>query len=115
MIGFNTYAVLLLAVAFEVVGTSALLACQQFTRPGPSLAVVVCYGAALVLISLTFRTLPMGVVYALWSGIGMVLITALGWLIYKQKLDWPALLGIALIILGVVVIQLFSKEGLASE
>jgi small multidrug resistance pump len=106
MIGFNTYAVLLLAVAFEVVGTSALLACQQFTRPGPSLAVVVCYGAALVLISLTFRTLPMGVVYALWSGIGMVLIVTVGWTIFGQRLDPATLCGIALIAVGVTVINL---------
>jgi len=106
VIGWTTYAVLLVAIAFEVVGTSALLACQQFTRPWPSLAVVVCYGAALALISLTFRTLPMGVVYALWSGIGMVLIVAVGWTAFGQRLDLATLCGIALIAVGVTVINL---------
>ena len=106
VISWTTYAVLLVAIAFEVVGTSALLACQQFTRPGPSVAVVVCYGAALVLISLTFRTLPMGVVYALWSGIGIVMIVAVGWAVFGQRLDLATLCGIALIAIGVTVINL---------
>ena len=68
-----------------------LLACDQFSRPGPSAVVVVCYAAALVLISFTFRTLPMGIVYAIWSGIGMVMIVAIGWLGFGQRLDQPAL------------------------
>ena len=75
-----TYAILGVAILLEVIGTSALLACAQFSRPGPSAVVVVCYAAALVLISFTFRTLPMGIVYAIWSGIGMVMIVAIGWL-----------------------------------
>ena len=69
-----TYAILLAAIVLEVVGTSALLASAQFTRPGPSALVVGCYGGALLLISITFRTIPMGIVYAIWSGLGMVLI-----------------------------------------
>ena len=68
----SAYAVLLVAVLFEVAGTSALLACDRFTRPGPAALVVVCYAVALALISTTFRTLPLGIVYALWSGIGIV-------------------------------------------
>lgn len=103
---WSTYGLLLVAVAFEVAGTSALLACEQFTRPGPSVVVIVCYGVALVMISLTFRTLPMGVVYALWSGIGIVLIVAVGWVCFGQRLDLATLLGIALIAAGVAVVNL---------
>ena len=88
-----------------MVGTSALLACNQFTRPGPSALVVLCYAAALVLISFTFRAIPMGIVYAIWSGIGMVMIVAVGWLGFGQRLDQPALVGIVLILAGVVVLN----------
>lgn len=103
-----TYAILLVAIAFEVTGTSALLASQQLTRPWPSAAVVVCYAAALALMSLTFRTIPMGIVYAIWSGVGMVLIVAVGWIGFGQRLDQPALLGVGLIVAGVTVLNLFS-------
>ena len=99
-----------MAIAFEVVGTSALLASQQFTRPGPSALVVACYGVALALISLTFRTIPMGIVYAIWSGIGMVLIVAVGWVGFGQRLDQPALLGIGLIVAGVAVLNLVLRH-----
>lgn len=103
-----TYAILGAAIVLEVMGTSALLACDQFRRPGPSALVVVCYGAALVLISFTFRAMPMGIVYAIWSGIGMVLIVAIGWLGFGQRLDQPALIGVSLILAGVMVLNLFS-------
>ena len=105
---FATYVILLAAIVFEVLGTSALLASQQFTRPGPSAMVVACYGLALILISITFRTIPMGIVYAIWSGIGMVMIVAVGWIAFGQRLDQPTLLGIALILAGVMVLNLFS-------
>ena len=104
----TTYSILFVAIAFEVAGTSALLASQQFTRPGPSALVVACYGVALLLMSITFRTIPMGVVYAIWSGVGMVMIVAVGWIAFGQRLDQPALLGIALIVAGVTVLNLFS-------
>ena len=81
----------------------------------PSVITVIGYIISFYALSLTLGTIKLGIAYAVWSGVGMVLITALGWLIYKQKLDWPALFGIALIIIGVVVIQLFSKEGLVNE
>lgn len=103
-----TYAVLFAAIVFEVVGTSALLASNQFTRIGPSALVVACYSAALVLISITFRTIPMGIVYAIWSGLGMVMIVGVGWIGFGQRLDQPAVFGIALILAGVVVLNLFS-------
>lgn len=103
-----TYAILVAAIMLEVAGTSALLACNQFSRLVPSALVVLCYSAALVLISFTFRAIPMGIVYAIWSGIGMVMIVAVGWLGFGQRLDQPALLGILLILAGVVVLNLYS-------
>jgi small multidrug resistance pump len=105
-----TYTVLAVAIVLEVIGTSALLASHQFSRPGPSALVVVCYATALVLISFTFRAIPMGIVYAIWSGIGMVMIVAVGWLGFGQRLDQPALIGVSLILAGVVVLNLFSTS-----
>jgi small multidrug resistance pump len=101
---------LLLAIAAEVVATSALKASESFTRIGPSVIVVLGYGAAFYLLSLTFRTLPVGIVYAIWSGVGIVLISLVGWIAFRQNLDAPAVIGIALIIAGVAVINLLSKS-----
>ena len=97
------------AIAAEVIGTTALKATHGFTRLAPSVVVVAAYALAFYLLSLVMRTLPTGVVYAVWSGLGIVLISALGWLLHGQKLDLAALLGIGLIVAGVAVIQLFSK------
>jgi small multidrug resistance pump len=105
-----TYALLGAAVVLEVIGTSALLACAQFTRPGPSVLVVVCYVAGAVLISFTFRALPLGIVYAIWSGAGMVMVVGVGWLGFGQRLDQPALVGVSLILAGVVILNLFSES-----
>ena len=110
MLLHSAYAVLVAAVICEVIGTSALLACQQFTRPLPVALVVVFYGAALVGISLTFRVIPMGIVYGLWSGLGMLLIAAVGWVFFGQRLDLAGTLGLGLIFLGVAVINFFSKS-----
>lgn len=103
------YLTLLLAVLAETIGTSALQASQQFTRPGPSLLVVITYGLSFWLLSLTLRSMQMGIVYAIWTGLGMVLIALIGRLIFGQRLDGPALIGIGLILAGVAVISLFSK------
>lgn len=103
------YLYLLLAVIAETVGTSALQASQQFTRLTPSIIVVVAYAAAFYLLSLTLRTMPVGIMYAMWSGLGIVLIALIGFAVFGQKLDWPAILGVALILAGIVVIHLFSK------
>ncbi|MET0289119.1 MAG: SMR family transporter [Pseudoxanthomonas sp.] len=100
---------LLSAIGFEVVGTTALKASDSFSRLLPSMLTVVCYGAAFYCLSFTLRTIPTGVAYALWSGIGIVLITAVSWLMFGQKLDAPALVGMALIVAGVVVMNVFSK------
>jgi small multidrug resistance pump len=103
------YLYLGIAIVAEVVATSALKASEGFTRTGPSLIVAIGYGVAFYFLSLVLKTVPMGVAYAVWSGVGIVLIAAIGWLLMKQPLDLPALLGIGLIVAGVAVIQLFSK------
>jgi small multidrug resistance pump len=101
---------LAIAIVLEVIATSALKASDGFTRLLPSLVVVVGYSAAFYTLSLTLRTMPVGVVYAVWSGVGVVLITLVGWLWFKQELDIPAFIGIALISSGVVVLNFFSKS-----
>jgi small multidrug resistance pump len=103
-----TYLYLILAVAAETVGTTALQASQQFTRAGPSALVVASYATAFYLLSLTLRTMPVGVVYAIWSGLGIVFIAAIAWIVFGQRLDWPAMIGMALILAGILVIHLFS-------
>lgn len=100
---------LFFAIVSEVAGTSALKASEGFTRLWPSVIVVVGYGIAFYLLSLTLRTIPVGVAYAVWSGIGIVLITLVGWLVFGQKLDAAALIGIALIAAGVAVMNVFSS------
>lgn len=102
------YVLLVLAVMAETIGTSALQASQQFTRPLPSILVVVGYGFSFYLLSQVLRTIPVGVAYAIWSGLGIVLIAAIGRVVFGQRLDAPAILGMALILCGIVVIQLFS-------
>lgn len=105
----NAYVYLAVAIAAEVIATSALKASQGFTRAGPSLVVAAGYGIAFYFLSLTLKTVPVGVAYAIWSGAGILLIALIGWLVLKQPLDLPAVLGMALIVAGVAVIQLFSK------
>jgi len=104
-----TYAYLIVAIAFEVVATSALKATEGFTRLWPSLLTIVGYALAFYFLSLTLRTIPVGIVYAVWSGAGIVLITAIGWVYFRQEIDPAGLLGIGLILAGVLVVNLFSK------
>lgn len=104
------YLYLSIAIAAEVVATSALKASEGFTRTVPSLIVGIGYATAFYFLSLVLRTVPVGVAYAIWSGVGIVLIAAIGWLFMKQTLDAGALAGIGLIVAGVAVIQLFSKS-----
>lgn len=103
---------LLGAVIFETIATSALQASQQFSRVGPSVIVVVGYAISFYLLSQTLRFMPVGVVYALWSGIGICLIALIGYLVFGQKLDLPAVAGMALILCGIIVIQVFSKTAI---
>ena len=100
---------LVIAIGCEVAATSALKASEGFTRPLPSLVVVTGYVLAIYLLSLTLRTIPVGVAYAIWSGVGVALIAVIGWLFLGQKLDAPAIAGLVLIVAGVVVINLFSR------
>lgn len=104
------YVYLIVAVAFEVVATSALKETQGFTRLVPSAVTVAGYAAAFYFLSLVLKAMPVGVVYAIWSGAGIVFITAIAWVWFRQALDLPALLGIGLIMAGVMVINLFSKS-----
>ncbi len=99
-----------LAIAAEVVGTSALKASEGFNKLWPSAIVVVSYGAAFYLLSLTLRTIPVGIAYAVWSGVGVVLIALIGWLVFGQKIDAAGLLGMGLIVAGVLVLNLLSKS-----
>lgn len=105
-----SYLYLALAIVAEVVGTSALKSARGFTRALPSLVVVLGYGVAFYFLSLALETIPVGVAYAVWSGVGVVLISLIGWLVYRQALDRPALFGIGLILAGVVVIQLSASD-----
>jgi small multidrug resistance pump len=100
---------LAIAIVAEVVATTALKASDGFSRIAPSVVVVAGYAAAFYFLSLTLRTIPVGVAYAVWSGVGIVLIVALGWLIHGQTLDLAAVAGMALIIAGVLVINLLSN------
>jgi len=105
----QAYLLLVVAVLFEALGTSSLQASQQFTRPLPVLGVIVGFGAAFYLFTLVLRVLPLGITYAVWSGLGICLTAMIGWAVFRQPLDWPAAAGIALIISGIAVIQVFSR------
>lgn len=105
----TSYLALGVAIVLEVIGTSALKASQQFTRPVPTAITVVTYLGAFYFLSLALKMIPVGIAYAIWSGVGIVLISCVGLIIFKQKLDLPAILGLVLIIAGVLVINLFSQ------
>ena len=102
------YVYLALAIAAEVAGTTALASSQGFTRPLPSTIVVVGYGTAFYFLSLCLRHMSVGIAYAIWAGVGIVLIAILGLLVHGQRLDAPAMIGLALIVAGVVVINVWS-------
>jgi small multidrug resistance pump len=104
------YAVLVIAIIFEVLGTSAMQAAQHFTKLVPTLVTVVCYAIAFYFLSYTLRVIPVGIAYAIWSGLGIVLISLVGYFVFGQKLDLAAVLGLGLIIAGVVVLNVFSKS-----
>lgn len=104
------YFYLLIAVVTETIGTSSLQASQQFTRFWPSALVVVGYGVSFYFMGLTLKFMPVGIVYALWSGLGIVLIALIGFLVFGQKLDLAAVLGLGLILSGILIIHLFSNS-----
>lgn len=103
------YVYLALAVAAETIGTTALQASHQFSRFWPSVLVIVAYSTSFVLLSIVLKSIPVGIAYAMWSGLGIVLIAFIGFVVFRQGLDFPAILGIGLILAGIVVIQLFSQ------
>lgn len=105
----KAYLFLIIAVLFEGLGSTSLQASQQFTRFWPSVGVVVGFGSAFYCMMIVLNYLPLGITYAIWSGLGICLTAFLGWLIFKQQVDLPAILGMGLIIAGIVVINLFSK------
>jgi len=105
----KNYLFLLLAIVFETIATSSLKASEQFTKLVPSLITIIGYIAAFYLLSLTLRSIPVGIAYAIWSGIGIVLVTLVGIVMFKQVPDLPAIIGLLLIIAGMVVINVFSK------
>lgn len=102
---------LFLAIGTEVLGTSALKASDGFSKLWPSLLVVLAYACSFYFLSLTLRAIPVGVAYAIWSGLGIVLIALAAKLLFGQKLDFAALVGIGFIVAGVVIMGLFSKTG----
>ncbi|MEM0945999.1 MAG: multidrug efflux SMR transporter [Pseudomonadota bacterium] len=103
------YLYLIVAVAFETLGTSALKASDGFSKIGPSVLVVIGYGISFFFLSLVLKTIPVGIAYAIWSALGIFFIAIIGWVVFGQRLDAPAILGLGLIVSGVVVIQVFSS------
>lgn len=104
----TAYGALLVAIAAEVVGTSLLASSQQFTRLWPSLGTVAAYAVAFYLLSIALRVMPVGIAYAIWSGLGIVLVSLVGFVMLRQSLDLPALIGIGFIITGVIIINTLS-------
>jgi small multidrug resistance pump len=106
----NHWVAIALAIIAEVIATSALKASEEFTKLMPSLLVVVGYGFAFYFMTISLRVIPLGIMYAIWSGLGIVMISIIGWVMYKQTLDFAAMLGVGMIVAGVLVIHLFSKS-----
>lgn len=106
----NSWVVLGIAIVAEVIATSSLKASEGFTKLWPSVAVVVGFAVAFYCLSLCLKVIPVGIAYAVWAGVGIVLITLVGWLVFKQAMDWPAILGMTMIISGVVVMNVFSNS-----
>lgn len=100
---------LAIAILFETIATSTLKSSEQFTKLVPSIITIVGYFAAFYFLSLALKTIPIGIAYAIWSGIGIVLITLVGFFVFNQKLDLPAIIGLAFILIGVIIINIFSK------
>ena len=104
------YIYLIVAVIAETIGTTALQASDQFTRLWPSVLVVIAYAFAFYFLGIALKYIPVGIAYALWSGLGIVLIAAIGFVVFGQVLDFAAILGLTMIIGGIVVIQVFSNS-----
>lgn len=105
----RNYIFLIIAIVAEVVGTTFMRKSEGFTVLVPSIVTILAYGIAFYFLSLTLKTIPTGIAYAIWSGVGIVLIATVAWIVNGQKLDTPAIIGMALIIAGVVTMNVFSK------
>ena len=105
-----TYLYLAIAIISEVVATNALKATEGFTKFTPSLVVLIGYGAAFYFLSLVLKTMPVGIAYAIWAGLGIVLVAAVAAFVYQQIPNWQTMAGMGLIIAGVVVVNVFSKN-----
>ena len=99
-----------LAIVAEIIATSALQATQGFSKLWPSVLTLAGYALAFYFLSLTLRSIPLGIAYAIWSGVGIVCVSIIAYFLYKQSLDLPAILGMSMIVGGVVIINLFSKS-----
>ncbi|WNN43429.1 MULTISPECIES: SMR family transporter [Winslowiella] len=103
------YLPLFIAIVFEVIGTTLMKFAEGFTKPGYTVATLACYGVAFYCLSLTLQHIPTGIAYAIWSGVGIVLISLAAWVLNGQKLDLAAIIGLAFIIVGVIIVNVFSK------
>lgn len=103
------YSALFMAILLEIIATSLLNITEQFSRPIPTLITLLCYGISFYFLSVALKVMPIGIAYAIWSGLGIVFIGVIGWVLFKQHLDLPAIIGMGLIVAGVIVINLFSN------
>ena len=109
MSNFIPYIYLFVAVLLEVIGTTALKSTENFTKLIPTFVMIISYGIAFYFLCLVMKFLPVGVTYAIWSGLGIVLISVISAFYYKEWLDLPAIIGLIFIIVGICIIQLYSK------
>lgn len=100
---------LFIAIVLEVIGTSGLKVSEQFSKLIPSLIAIAAYVGTFYFLSLSLKTIPIGIAYAIWAGVGIVFISIIGWVLFKQHLDFPAILGLLLILAGVIIINVFSN------
>lgn len=108
---YKSYIFLILAIVFEIIATTFLKKSEEFSKLFPSIITILGYSAAFYFLSLTLRQIPVGITYAIWSGVGIIFITIIGIVAFKQIPDLPAIIGITLIVAGVIIINLFSKMG----
>ena len=109
-IQINANVALLVAIVLEVTATTHLQMSEQLTKLSPTVIMAVCYGASFYFLSIALKTMPVGIAYAVWSALGIVLISAIGYVKFRQTLDTPGMIGIALIVLGVIIANVFSKS-----
>lgn len=106
----KAFVFLFFAIVAEIIATTALKASNQFSKPIPTIITIVGYATAFYLLSFSLKTIPMGISYAIWSGAGIVIISLIGYFVFKQQLDLPAIIGLVFIVVGVIIINVFSKS-----